>query len=431
VTAVFGRGLVAPRARDPAYHAGPVRPPSSPWFAALVALAAIGAPACGDPIQVPTDDDTTTASGLGAGTPVSSSDGSGGGTGSGGAGGMEGEGGSAPIVWVGLVANPLDADPDASADDVEAAVSTFAIGASVFATKRTWASTDADGFALDAKLAGAGCSSTAACRPTALTIAVVDGLRDGRPPDLADEPWASDASKDALDASIDAAMEALGPSLAFLAIGARVDRWVAEHDEDAEELQDLLAHAIDRALDHPDARDDLLVGVGLSRQGALADGGQARTLRELGNATMASLFPGLHDLAAGTEVPSPGSIALDLDALDDVDPGRPVALVEVGYPSSELVGGSDEAQGLFLDSLFEALGSRRASFPLVVVSRLHDLGGDACNGEGIELGEEEELVLAYRCSTGARDEDGEPKAAWWSFVVGAAQLASGAAPRDP
>lgn len=408
-----------------------MRRPSPPSFITLIAIATLGAFACGDPITVTTSEDTSVASGLGGGSSISSSQGTGGGPGQGGGGGQDGEGGSPPPVWVGLVANPIADSGDGAgggpsrADAVEAAVSTFAIGASVFAIKRTWRSATEEGLALDAQLAAAGCATTP-CRPAALTIAVVDGLLDGRPDDLQDQEWGSDASKDALDASVDAAMDALGPALKFLAIGARVDRWIDAREDDAGGLEELLAHAIERAREHPNAREDLLVGVGLSRQGALASGGHAAALRALGNATMASLFPGLNDVPGGTPVPSPGSIALDLDAIDDVDPGRPVALVEVGYPSSTLVGGSDEAQGLFLDSLFEALGSRRASFPLIVVSRLHDLDDDACSAEGVDLDEEEELVLAYRCSTGVRDDDGDAKPAWSSFVVGAAQLAMGA-----
>ena len=154
-------------------------------------------------------------------------------------------------------------------------------------------------------------------------------------------------------------------------------------------------------------------------------------LRAIGNATMASLFLGLKEVEDGEPIPSPGSIALDLDAIDDVDPGRPVALVEVGYPSSDDVGADEEAQGLFYDALFGALESRRASFPLVVVSRLHDLGAEACASEGVALDEEQELVLAYRCSTGARDASDEAKPAWVSFVAGAARLASGATPVGP
>lgn len=404
----------------------------APSLLAVLALAAITSGACGEPIQIPTPDDSSVASGLGGGSPSSSSAGSGGGGGQGGAGGEAGEGGSLPPVWIGLVANPLsDVEPPLRADVVAAAASTFAVGATVFATKRTWKSSTPEGFADDAKLVAAGCATTPSCRPAALTIAVVDGLLDGRPDELAGEPWSSSASLAALDATIDAAMDELGPTLKFLAVGARVDLWLDEHEDDAGDLEELLAHAVDRALEHPDAREDLLVGVGLSRAGALSTSGPATELRALGNATMASLFPGLSEVESGALVPSPGSIALDLDALDDVDPGRPVALVEVGYPSAEILGADDEAQGLFIDALFGALASRRGSFPLVVVSRLHDLDAEACAVEGASLGEEEDLVMAYRCSTGTRDDRDQPKPAWASFVVGAAQLASGATSAYP
>lgn len=413
-----------------------MRAPSSLFVALAACACALGAaPACGDPISVPTDGDSTIASGFGGAPPSTSSFGGGGGPGQGGAGGIDGEGGSLPPVGVGLVANPLRDGESLTpaqerAREVEAAASTFAIGGSVFATKRTWRAASEATFLQDAQLAAAGCPSPD-CRPAVLTLAVVDGLLDGRPEALGGEPWSSEASFDAMDESIDAAMNALGPILTFLAIGARVDRWLEEHEDDAGDLEALLAHAVERARDHPSAREDLLVGIGLSREGALSTTVPATDLRAIGNATMVSLFPGLHDVADSTVVPSPGSIALDLDAIDDVDPGRPVALIEVGYPSSEEVGADDEAQGLFFDALFGALATRRESFPLVVVSRLHDLGAAACAAEGLGLDEEEELVLAYRCSTGVRDDSGQAKPAWASFVVGAAQLASGATPVGP
>ena len=120
-----------------------------------------------------------------------------------------------------------------------------------------------------------------------------------------------------------------------------------------------------------------------------------------------------------------------LDAIDGVEPGRPVALIEVGYPSSPLLGGSEDAQAVFYGSLFAALDSRRASFPVVVASRLHDLDEAACAAEGAELGEEDPLVLAYRCSTGVRSSADAPKLAWTSVLAGAAKLASGGTGHSP
>lgn len=391
---------------------------------ALVGSSATGA--CGEApgeLVLPV---TTSGAGI-AGAPPG--DGGGGGAGgedgAGGGGGDAGGAGATPAVLVGLHANPVRAgeDPPSRIDEVEAAASAYAAGARVAAVKRRWAAADRSTLTGDAELARAGCAPDDRCRAVAVTIAVVDGALDGRPEELADLPWSAPATRAALNATIDDVLDVFGDDLAVLALGARVDRWIVLHGEDEGALRLLLGGAVARATER--GRDGLLVGVGVSGDGALASAGPAVALRELGTATMASLFPGLHDVADGGSLPSPAAAAQVLDAIDGVAPGRPVALVEVGYPSAAVLGGSEDAQAVFFGSLFAALDSRRASFPIVAASRLHDLDDAACAAEGAELGEDDPLVRAYRCSTGVRSAADEPKLAWTSVLAGTARLASG------
>ncbi len=407
----------------------------APIPATIVLLASVlgaWAPACGENLDVPTDAATTAASGLGGATVGDGGGGEGGDGGDGGAGGAApGTGGGVSVVRVGLIANAVreGVPPATRIDEVEAAASAYAAGARVAAVKRHWADADVATLAADAELARAGCASAPSCRPVAFTLAVVDGALDGRPEELIGDDWSSAASEDAIDAAVDAIFEAFGEDLAVLAIGARVDRWVALHEEDEEALSALLGRAVERAQQR--GGDGLLVGVGVSGDGALAAGGPAVALRALGTATMTSLFPGMHDVSEGATLPSPAAAAQVLDAIDGIDPGRPVALVEVGYPSSSSLGSSEDAQTVFFGSLFAALDTRRESFPFVVASRLHDLGDGACAAEGVELGEEDEQVLAYRCSTGLRSEEDTPKPAWTSLLAGIAKLASGGTASGP
>lgn len=407
-----------------------------PSFVALILALVLGPPltgiACGEPAESPTDPSTTTATGI-AGAPPGDggSGGDGGGPDAGGGGTDVAEGGGAPSVLVGLIANAIrpGEDPPSRVDEVEAAASAYAAGARVAAVKRRWADADPATLAADAELARAGCGPDGACRAIAVTLAVVDGALDGRSEAIAEDGWSAATTRAALETTIDDALDAFGDDLAVLAIGARVDRWVALHPDEEVDLRALLSAAVAHARER--AGDGLLVGVGVSGDGALAAAGPAVPLRALGTATMASLFPGQHDLTEGGALPSPAAAAQVLDAIDGVEPGRPVALIEVGYPSSELLGGSEDAQAVFYGSLFAALDSRRTSFPVVIASRLHDLDEAACAAEGAELGEEDPLVLAYRCSTGVRSSADAPKLAWTSVLAGAAELASGGTGHSP
>jgi hypothetical protein len=409
-----------------------VRPPvlaASILGSAVMALAA----ACGNNAEVPSTTTTTAASGLGGAPPGEGGRGGAGGNGAGGEGGIGGssEGGGAPATLVGLLANAVrdDATPATRAAEVEAASTVYAAGAVVAAGKRQWAHADAATLAADAELAQAGCTTEGPCRPVALTLALVDGALDGRPDALASGSWSSPASKEALDVAIDAVFDAFGDDLVALSLGARVDRWISIHEDDEADMLELLEHAVDHARDR--GREELLIGVGVSGDGAVAVSGPAVALRALGTTTMVSLFPGLHAVSSGDALPSPAAAAQALDTVDDVDPGRAVVLIEVGYPSADLLGASEDAQAVFFTSLFNALQTRRASFPYVVASRLHDLAEEACAAEGAELGEEDELVLAYRCSTGLRDADGASKPAWSSVLLGLAQLASSGTTSGP
>lgn len=400
--------------------------------ATIVASATVAlAGACGSSAEVPSTTSTTAASGLGGSPPGEGGNGGGGGNGNDGGGGASSDGGGVPVTLVGLIANAKreNAVPATRVAQVEAAASAFAAGAPIAAGKRQWAHADEVTLAADAELAQAGCTPGSSCRPVAFTLALVDGALDGRPDALAGGSWSSTASKEALDASIDAVFDAFGDDLVVLSLGARVDRWISIHEEDEAGMQELLEHAIDHARDR--GREELLIGVGVSGDGAVAASGPAVALRELGSATMVSLFPGLHALSSGDALPSPAAAAQVLDTMDGIDPGRPVALVEVGYPSAEVLGGSEDAQSVFFASLFAALETRRVSFPYVVVSRLHDLAEVACAAEGAELGEEDELVLAYRCSTGLRDPEGASKPAWSTVLLGLARLASSGTASGP
>lgn len=407
-----------------------MRAPDRLALALVMGLSApvVIAGACGDQAEIPSDVSSSVASGLAGAPPTDAGDGGrGGSVGQGGEGGT-GAGGAPPTVLVGLVANPrADGAPVSVADRLSAAAAAYAAGARVATLQRRWRDLDATTLAEDLAIARAGCAAEGACRPIVFTLAIVEGEVDGRPEPLQVEPWDSTPTRAELEAAVAMVIDAMGPDLAVLTLGARADRWLATHEDDVVGLGSLLevgtAHAREIG------GDALLVGVGLSHDAALAAEGPGPALRSLGTASTLSLRPGAAE--PGEPLPSPSSIAQLLDEIAALSPGKPVALVEAGFPTSPALGADEATQAVFLDALFSAIDARRETFPVLVVSRMHDLGDEACAAEGLDLPEEGPEASAYRCSTGLRDEEGLEKPAWDSFLAGAARLATGGTGPSP
>jgi hypothetical protein len=134
-----------------------------------------------------------------------------------------------------------------------------------------------------------------------------------------------------------------------------------------------------------------------------------------------SYVPGL----SSGRAPPTSTVAGALDAMAALAGGRPLVLQAVGYPSSPDAAGSDEKQRAFFQTLFDALGPRRAAFELVNVVELHDPSQAACDARAIVQGEPPGGPFArFACSLGLFDQGAASRPAWIEVASGAAAFAT-------
>jgi hypothetical protein len=320
-------------------------------------------------------------------------------------------------VLVGLDPNPRSPDggPPGAADLLEAELTCRAVGVRAIVLLEPWNQLGDETIpALVARVA----SYRSKGLTVVLNVAVVDRKLDYRPVAVQSLAWDASGTTDALAATLDALVPALGPDLGALVLGRETDRYVLEHADEATGLTQFLALGVSHVGSMGASAPP--VGVGLSFAGSDPPPSY-QALLGLGALAVYTYFPGI-----GTpSVPTDTSVSHDLDAMITLGAERPLVLEAAGLTSAAALGSSPEQQRQFLDALFGALGARRAHFAVVNVHELHDRTASGCAAEAAAQGEPPDgSVAAYACETGLRAPDGGPKPAWQGFVQGAAAFAS-------
>lgn len=277
------------------------------------------------------------------------------------------------------------------------------------------------------RLASSGAQIRAAGRSLLLCLALVDRTLDARPMAVKGQ-WDSPSAKSAVEALIDRTLATLQTELAYVALGNEVDRYFTQVSaSERASFVALLAHALDYGRTHPGKPIVTRFGLSVSFGGAVSGlPSEILDVARSGDAVIVSYLP----LDESHQVKSPSIAAADLDALAvalaaDAGPSLPIALQEVGYPSSTVTGSSEEKQKTFFDAFFQALGARRERFPFVGVTGLYDAPAAACEAEAAALGGAGNAALtAARCSLGLRKATGEAKAAEKSVLNALATFAT-------
>lgn len=140
----------------------------------------------------------------------------------------------------------------------------------------------------------------------------------------------------------------------------------------------------------------------------------ARELAMVGDAAMVTYYP----LNPDFSVRFPGSVSGDLQALFEALPGKPVFLVEAGYPSSDLLRSSPEKQKTFIEGLFRAWDRFKDRVPLICISWLHDITEASVNEFTQYYGTSSRNFRAYLGTLGLRTGrgSGEDKPAFTALV---------------
>lgn len=252
-------------------------------------------------------------------------------------------------------------------------------------------------------------------------FSVVDG--NARKLDSALDGYAWDDSLvlKAMASRIDQILMRLGGKAPYFLFGRDVDVYLAAHPDERPALETFLGELIGYVRTHALAPPNLQVGVGFSYAGVTVPDPSWPKLLEASDVAACSYLPGLGMDMAG----APSNIATDADILVTKVQGKPIVFEALGFPTSDVVGGSEAKQAFFLENFFTVLGPRRSSFAFVNIEGLHDLGPLRCADRATNSGQAVEGPwAAYACSLGLFTADSQPKPAWQAFLNGAAAFAS-------
>lgn len=128
---------------------------------------------------------------------------------------------------------------------------------------------------------------------------------------------------------------------------------------------------------------------------------------------------------------SPSDAKSDLETALAMVPGKKVGFMEVGWSTSDFVGGSQENQLAFVKILLEFYSENESDVEFITWYRQYDRPENACtatqrpaDGPGIELGGASglgsnqyvvERLNHYTCKSGMLSADGIPKPSWAEF----------------
>ena len=385
------------------------------WFVLPIAFGAVFPVACGDdgrieivvPPGIKPDD--------GGSSDAEAFDGNGDGDASGEDGA---DAGSSPVL-VSVTPNPRGDGPLAIGDVIDARLTVIASGSRAVVVRRSPAELTSASAWLQLQTEAAAYGKNGIV--VNFVFAVVDGNARGLEAAFSGLAWNDSTILKAMYARIDQIMERLGGTAPYFLFGRDVDVFLAAHPNERQAFEAFLLELVGYVRTHSLAPPNMRVGVGFSFAGATAPDPSWSKLLAASDIAACSYLPGLGSDNAGLA----SNIATDADVLVASAQGKPIVIEALGYPSSDVVGGSDGKQALFLETFFTALGPRRAGFAFVNIEELHDLAPGRCAERAMFQGQAVDgLWATYACSLGLFAPDGQPKPSWQVFVNGAAAFAS-------
>ncbi len=247
-----------------------------------------------------------------------------------------------------------------------------------------------------------------------LTIPVLDTLADRRPKDLQGKPYDAPEVIARFNAFLDAlARQAPHMPLAALAIGNEVDGVLASNPKNWEAytrfFRQVAAHAHTLWPNVP-------VGVKIMFKSARETPALIRPLWEAGDAVMLTYYP----LNTGFQVQPPEVVAKDFAEMVQIARGKPVFLLETGYPSGAACGSSAAAQAAFIHQLFRAWDRHAASIPLISFVFLTDLSPETVQRLEGYYGLKHKAFAEYLRTLGLRTWEGKDKPAFLTLKAEAA-----------
>jgi hypothetical protein len=224
---------------------------------------------------------------------------------------------------------------------------------------------------------------------------------------LSEADWESSERIEAFCRWFDWTMAQLPDTSVFaMSIGNEVDGWLAQHPEQTEGYAKFFTEVRKHIRKtHP----EMIVGckTTFSGRSGLSD----RLLNQMdqsADAIMLTYYP----LDSGFKTRPPDEVASDFDVMIQFASGKPVYILEAGYPSGVDCDSSPERQAAFIDALFEAWDARLENIPLINFIWTCDLSDSEVDSMVQYYGVGEPAFRAYLATLGLRHNDGINKPAF-------------------
>lgn len=198
-----------------------------------------------------------------------------------------------------------------------------------------------------------------------LTFSVIDTTADRRPADLRDLPWDDPTLSDRFARHLTQVL-ALMPDITLhaIAIGNEVDLTLTT-DADIAAFARFVASARQTA---QALRPGVPVAAKLTAPALLTNRARYAPILDAGDAVFATYYP----LTPGFVVRPPDAPTTDLPALIAAAMGKPLYLLEAGYPSAGCTT-TPADQAAFFAALMETWAAHQADIPLISLSWLTDI----------------------------------------------------------
>ncbi len=243
---------------------------------------------------------------------------------------------------------------------------------------------------------------------SAVTIQTIDTNNKTIPSDLT-HGWDDPRVLARWDSFLSTVTPLLGPRVKHLSLGNEVDGWLNAHPEEVKAYKVFLEKGRDAV---KRIRPDLKVGVTVMAQSYFTNPAWTRDL----TSGLDTHFVTYYAIGEDFRVKDPVSIARDLSVLSSFDSARPMVVQEIGMPSSELLGGSEEKQAAFVRQFFKAFSGKGARTPLAAWFMSTDFAPGMVKAlEGyykLEL----PAFAAYLGTLGLKNHKGEPRQSYRAFI---------------
>jgi len=236
-----------------------------------------------------------------------------------------------------------------------------------------------------------------------LTFSVIDTTADRRPTDLRDLPWDDPTLIDRFARHLTQVLTLMpDTTLHAIAIGNEVDGSLTS----AADIAAFAGFLTSARKTVQILRPGVPVAAKLTATTLLTDRARFAPILNAGDAVFATYYP----LTPGFLVRPPDAPVTDLPALVAAAMGKPLYLLEAGYPSAGCTT-TPEDQTAFFSALMETWATHQADIPLISLSWLTDITPEATAAFAIYYGVADNCFARYLSSLGLRDAAGQPKPA--------------------